>query len=113
MTIKTQTTLASAAGLLWKVIEFYDLDPEPFFRKARINPQLMNDPQARFSLRSIDTIYKELYETINDPCMGLKLASLWHPSHLSRIALFPKLSIPVNEACRENCMKKALPLKPY
>lgn len=85
MTIKTQTTLASAAGLLWKVIEFYDLDPEPFFRKAHINPQLMNDPQARFSLRSIDTIYKELYETINDPCMGLKLASLWHPSHLSSL----------------------------
>lgn len=85
MTIKTQTTLASAAGLLWKVIEFYDLDPEPFFRKAHINPQLMNAPQARFSLLTIDTIYKELCETVNDPCMGLKLASLWHPSHLSSL----------------------------
>jgi len=85
MTSKAQTTLASAAGLLWKVIEFYDLDPEPFFRKFHINPRLINDPQARFSLLAIDSIYKELYETINDPCMGLKLANLWHPSHLSSL----------------------------
>ena len=67
MTKKAQTTLASAAGLLWKVIEYYKLDPEPFFRKARIDPRLMNDPQARFSLSAIDSIYNELYETIKDP----------------------------------------------
>jgi AraC-like DNA-binding protein len=85
MQTKAQTTLASAAGLLWKVIESYDLDPEPFFRKARIDPRLMNDPQARFSLPAIDSIYNELYETVKDPCMGLKLASLWHPSHLSSL----------------------------
>ncbi|GMR05996.1 MAG: AraC family transcriptional regulator [Gammaproteobacteria bacterium] len=85
MTTKAQTALASSAGLLWKVIESYGLDPEPFFRKARIDPRLMNDPQARFSLLAIDTIYSELYETINDPCMGLKLANLWHPSHLSSL----------------------------
>ncbi len=85
MTAKAHTTLASAAGLLWKVIEFYDLDPELYFRKARIDPRLMNDPQARFSLLAIDSIYDELYETIDDPCMGLKLASLWHPSHLSSL----------------------------
>lgn len=85
MTTKAQTTLASAAGLLWKVIESYNLDPEPFFRKARIDPRLMNDPQARFSLSAIDSIYNDLYETIKDPCMGLKLADLWHPSHLSSL----------------------------
>ncbi|GBE09045.1 hypothetical protein BMS3Bbin11_00783 [bacterium BMS3Bbin11] len=63
MTTKAQTTLASAAGLLWKVIEFYGLDPEPFFRKAHINPQLINDPQARFNPLAIDAIYSELYGT--------------------------------------------------
>jgi len=85
MTLKTQTTLASAAGLLWKVIESYDLDPEPFFRKARVDPRLINDPHARFSLSTIDNIYRELYEVVADPCMGLKLACLWHPSHMASL----------------------------
>jgi AraC-like DNA-binding protein len=85
MTTKAQTTLASAAGLLWKVIESYDQDPEPYFRRARIDPRLINDPHARFSLSAIDKIYYELFETVNDPCMGLKLAGLWHPSHMASL----------------------------
>lgn len=85
MTIKTQTTIASAAGLLWKVIESYDLDPEPFFRKARIDPKLIDDPHARFSLSSVDNIYHQLYMVVDDPCMGLKVARLWHPSHLASL----------------------------
>jgi AraC-like DNA-binding protein len=67
MTNKAHTTLASAAGLLWKVIESYDQDPEPYFRKARIDPKLINDPRARLSLTSIDNIYKELFDSVNDP----------------------------------------------
>ena len=85
MTTKDQTILASAAGLMWNVIESYGLDPEPYFRKARIDPRLMNDPQARFNLTQIDKAYRELYETVNDPCMGLKVASLWHPSNLASL----------------------------
>jgi AraC-like DNA-binding protein len=85
MTNKAHTTLASAAGLLWKVIESYDQDPEPYFRKARIDPKLINDPRARLSLTSVDNVYYALFESVNDPCMGLKVASLWHPSHLSSL----------------------------
>ena len=85
MTKKDQTILASAAGLMWNVIESYGLDPEPYFRKAHIDPRLINDPQARFSLTLIDRAYRELYETVNDPCMGLKVASLWHPSNLASL----------------------------
>ncbi len=85
MTNKAHTTLASAAGLLWKVIESYNQDPEPYFRKARIDPKLINDPHARLSLTSIDNIYKELFDSVNDPCIGLKLASLWHPSYLASL----------------------------
>ncbi len=85
MTTQAQKSLASTAGLLWKVIESYNLEPEPYFRKARVNPKLINDPQARFSLHAIDSMYQELYEAVKDPCMGLKLASLWHPSHLGSL----------------------------
>ena len=85
MTNKSHTTLASAAGLLWKVIESYDQDPEPYFRKARIDPKLINDPSARLSLSSVDNVYRELFESVNDPCMGLKLAGLWHPSYLASL----------------------------
>ena len=85
MTTKAQTILASAAGLLWKVIESYGLDPEPYFRNAHIDPKLINDPRARFSLATIDKIYSELFKVINDPCMGLKLGSLWHPSHMASL----------------------------
>lgn len=85
MTTKDQTAIASAAGLLWKVIESYEIDPEPYFRRARIDPRLINDPHARFSLSLIDKTYRELYETVNDPCIGLKVATLWHPSHLGSL----------------------------
>lgn len=85
MTKNSHTTLASAAGLLWKVIESYDQDPEPYFRKARIDPKLINDPRARLSLTSVDNIYHALFESVNDPCMGLKLACLWHPSYLASL----------------------------
>jgi len=85
MTTKTQTTLASAAGMLWKVIESYNKDPEPYFRKAHIDPRLINDPSARFSLTAMDNVYHELYQQVDDPCMGLKLASVWHPSHLASL----------------------------
>ena len=85
MTTKTQTTLASAAGMLWKVIESYNKDPEPYFRKAHIDPRLINDPSARFSLTAMDNVYHELYKQVDDPCMGLKLASVWHPSHLASL----------------------------
>ena len=76
MTTKTQTTLASAAGMLWKVIESYNKDPEPYFRKAHIDPRLINDPSARFNLTAMDNVYHELYQQVDDPCMGLKLASV-------------------------------------
>jgi len=85
MTKKDQTVLASTVGLMWKVIESYGLDPEPYFRKARIDPRLINDPQARFNLAQIDETYRELYEKVNDPCMGLKVASHWHPSNLASL----------------------------
>jgi AraC-like DNA-binding protein len=85
MTQKAQTTLASAAGLLWKVIESYDQDPEPYFRKSRIDPKLINDPRARLSLTNVDNIYHSLFESVNDPCMGLKVACLWHPSYLASL----------------------------
>ena len=85
MAKKDQTTLASTAGLMWKVIESYGLDPQPYFRRARIDPRLINDPQARFNLTHIDETYRELYETVKDPCIGLKVASLWHPSNLSSL----------------------------
>lgn len=85
MTTKTHTTLASAAGMLWKVIESYNKDPEPYFRKAHIDPRLINDPRARFSLTAMDNVYQELYQQVDDPCMGLKLASVWHPSHLASL----------------------------
>ncbi len=85
MISKHHTTLASAAGLLWKVIESYGQDPEPYFRRARIDPKLINDPNARLSLTSVDKVYHELYQSVNDPGMGLKLAKLWHPSYLSSL----------------------------
>ena len=82
---RVQTTLASATGLLWKVIESYDQDPEPYFRKARIDPKLISDPSARLNLTSVDNVYFELFESVNDPCIGLKIACLWHPSYLSSL----------------------------
>lgn len=79
------TTLASLAGLLWKILEFYGQDPDSLFRSEGLDPSNMRDPNARFPDARVDALWKRAGSVIADPCFGLRAARCWHPSMLGAL----------------------------
>lgn len=79
------TYSAPAVSLTLKIIESSGVDPDPLMRKLRIDPQKIDDPNARFPYKRIDTLWAEAAALIDDPCFGLKAAIYWHPSHLNAL----------------------------
>jgi hypothetical protein len=78
-------TLASMGQIVWRLIERHDLAPEPLFRAAGIDPQLIHDPHARIPRPNGDALMRALAERIADPAFGLQAAQCWHPSNLGTL----------------------------
>ena len=74
--------LATATNILWKLIEANGHDPEPVYRNAGIDPELLNKPGARVPSASVNRIWEKATEIIDDPCFALKAPKFWHPSHI-------------------------------
>jgi AraC-like DNA-binding protein len=79
------TKLASIQHILWEIIEDYNIDPEPVFRRVNLDPDLLFEPGARYPLSGISALWREMETLIEDPCFGLKTADHWHPSHFGTI----------------------------
>ncbi len=76
------TMLARPLDILWKILESYGISPDPLFRKMHVDPDLMEDPNARYRISAINRLHEKAAESIADPCFGLKAADHWHPSHM-------------------------------
>ncbi len=75
--------LTNHAGILktfWNIIESYDKDPDPIFRKLYLNVKLAEDPNARIPYAKVEALWTETIKLIDDPYIGLKMPTLWHPS---------------------------------
>ncbi|MBW1889993.1 MAG: AraC family transcriptional regulator [Deltaproteobacteria bacterium] len=81
----TATYLASTAHLAWKVIKSYDIEPEKLFEAAHIDLDMVQCAGCRISYRSVNTLWKLITQSIQDPCMGLRSAEHWHPSYLNAL----------------------------
>ncbi len=79
------TKLASIQHILWEILEEYGIDPEPVFRRVKLDPDLLFEPGARYPLTGISELWQEMGGLIDDPCFGLKTADHWHPSHFGTI----------------------------
>ncbi len=75
------THFAPATNMLWKYLESIEIDPEPLYKKAGINPELLLNPGARINIQSIDTLWQQVDGVIDDPCFAIDMAAFWHPSH--------------------------------
>jgi AraC-like DNA-binding protein len=84
MPVKDET-LASVGQILWRLIELHDLSPEPLFRAAGIDPQLIHDPHARIARPNGDALTRALAERMANPAFGLQAAQCWHPSNLGTL----------------------------
>ena len=78
-------TLASMGQIVWRLIERHDLAPEPLFRAAGIDPEIIHDPHALIARPKSDALMRALAERIADPAFGLRAAQCWHPSNLGTL----------------------------
>ncbi len=74
------THYAPILGEYWRLIESYEVDPEPIFRKLNLDPALIHDIYARIPYSGIELLWQEMTAVIDDPAIGLKLSGFWHPS---------------------------------
>jgi AraC-like DNA-binding protein len=80
-----EVTLASTGQIIWRLIEWHGLDPEPFFRSAEIDPKIIHYPNAHIARSNSDALMRALAERIADPAFGLQAARCWHPSNLGTL----------------------------
>jgi AraC-like DNA-binding protein len=78
----SESMLAKSSEIVWALLESYEIDPVPLFREADIDPKLMNDMSARISQSKVNELWLRVGKVIDDPCIGLKVGSLWHPSYM-------------------------------
>ncbi len=79
------TSFAPVTGLMWKYLEHCDIDPEPIFLSAGIDPDLRFSPQARVSIECVDRLWSEAAAVIDDPTFGVKMIQYWHPSMIGAL----------------------------
>ncbi len=80
------TVLARPVDIIRRLIDSYGHDPDPLFRELHIDPAIGYDPNARYSARVIDELWKGAAKLIADPCFGLRAPEHWHPSHMHALA---------------------------
>ncbi|OEU82362.1 MAG: hypothetical protein BA873_12865 [Desulfobulbaceae bacterium C00003063] len=86
------TKLASIQLVLWNMLEKYNQDPADVFKKVQLDPGLMYQSGARYSLQKIAALWEEMERQIKDPCFGLTAATSWHPSHFGTLGYAMLLS---------------------
>jgi len=79
------TNSASICLILYKILEYYRIDPKPLFWEMGINPEVMKQSGMRYKLDNVINLWQKASEVINDHCFGLKAAELWHPSNFSAL----------------------------
>ena len=79
------SVLAQGVGSLWRVIESYGLDPQPFFRAEGLDFDWPIEPGTRLPYDQIDAIRAAAAEASGDPAFGLRVADCIHPSYLGAL----------------------------
>jgi AraC-like DNA-binding protein len=74
------TVLATSALSIWRALESYGIEPADMFRRAGLDPNKLYDPNARYRDARIYKLWQLAVQATRDPYIGLKVASLWHPS---------------------------------
>lgn len=77
--------LAPSVGIYREVIRSYGLDPLPLFNKAGIDPESINNANARLPYANVLTLVKESVAVTQDPAMWLRVEDYWHPSQLGAL----------------------------
>jgi AraC-like DNA-binding protein len=76
------TALSSWILLIARAIDSYGFDSAELFARAGLDHSRLRDPGARFSHAAVTRLWGLAAEVTQDPCFGLEVAKLWHPTTL-------------------------------
>jgi AraC-like DNA-binding protein len=90
--------LASATRPFWRLLQHQNIDAEQVFRGAGLDPELMFKPRGRYEVQRVVDAWCKAAALIDDPCLGLKLASTWKPTDFHALGLALLASATLREA---------------
>lgn len=94
----SKTCLLAPAAILWELLEYYGIEPEPVFRQEGITREMMLQHNTRVSQTVKDNLWLKVSQMIDDPCFGLRAGALWHPSHMNALGYAWLASATLREA---------------
>ena len=74
------STLSSWALLIARALMARGLQAGELFIRAGMPPERMHDPDSRYPIASVQRLWALATESSQDPCFGLDVAQLWHPT---------------------------------
>jgi len=92
------STIASWVLLIARAIDDYGYDSRELFAEAGLDYNLLHEPGARYAYSSVCRLWELAEATTKDPCIGLQVASLWHPTTLHALGYSWLASYNLDEA---------------
>ena len=74
--------LASIYLLVAQALEDQGCDSSELFRSAGLDPERLNDPNARYPIAAGSRLLELAVEKTRDPYFNLRIANYWHPTTL-------------------------------
>jgi AraC-like DNA-binding protein len=99
MSIRTpNSALASWVLLIARAIDDYGYDSRDLFTKAGLDYNLINEPGGRYPYSSICRLWELATAIVQDPCIGMRVASFWHPTTVHALGYSWMASYNLDEA---------------
>lgn len=86
------------ALLVAKAVDYSGINSREVFEQAGLDPDLLSDPNARYSHQGMTRLWKLVVEQTEDPCFGLKVAHYWHPTSMHALGYSWMASATLKEA---------------
>jgi AraC-like DNA-binding protein len=74
------TAIATAARILWRMLERRGIDPAPLFDEAGLDASSRDNPLTRYPAKESTQAWVQAGEMLDDPAFGLSIAEVWQPS---------------------------------
>lgn len=92
--------ISSWVLLIARTIDDYGHDSRALFRQAGLDYGHLNKPGARYSYTAVCRLWELAAASIQDPCLGMRVASLWHPTTMHALGYSWMASYNLDEAYR-------------
>jgi AraC-like DNA-binding protein len=92
------STLASWPLLIARALMQRGIDAEAVFRRANMSPAKLRDANARYPFESMQRLWGLTAEATRDPCFGLEVGRLWHPTTFHALGYAALASASLREA---------------